>query len=78
MFVHNKLLQLEQACLDEHSKGKPLLEDLIREEILKSKATMRKHKEKDQMADLSFTIECRQVLCCLAIVLNHMSKFQNR
>ena len=61
MFVHNKLLELEQACLDEQSKGKPLLEDLIREEILKSKAIPRKQKQNNQKADLSFKIECRQV-----------------
>ena len=61
MFVHNKLLELEQTCLDKHSKGKPLLEDLIREEILKSKALPRKQKQNDQKADLSLKMEGRQV-----------------
>ena len=61
-----RLLQLEHMCSDDEmnssnsSRGKPLLEDLIREEILRSKA-----REKEEKASNLSKVDCRQVPSCI-------------
>ena len=63
-----RLLQLEHICSDAEMNSSnslsvnPLLEDLIREEILRSKARV-----KEEKPDNLSKVDCRQVFCCILV-----------